>query len=62
MLRDEQSVLTEDPVQCAEMLNAFFHIQFQTDYMTCDTPKIEVSSEEIIEIMIEGVAKLLVKY
>ena len=59
MLKNKQSVLTEDPEQCAEMLNVFFHSQFQTDYKARDSPKIEVSREESIEIPIEGVAKLL---
>ena len=48
MLRDKQSVLTEDPVQCAEMLNGLFHSQFQTDCMACDSAKIEVSREDMV--------------
>ena len=59
MLKNKQSVLTEDPEQCAEMLNVFFHSQFQTDYMACDFPKIEVSRKENAEITIAGVAKLI---
>ena len=53
-------MLTEDPELYAEMLNnVFLHGQFQTDYMACDSPKIEVSREESLEITIEGVAKLI---
>ena len=55
---DEQNVLTEDPEECAELLNGFFHSQFQEGYLARDFPRME-ADDECLEITTEGVAKLI---
>ena len=57
-LKDDQNMLTEDPEQCAELLNAFFHSQFQDGYLAKDFKKIDAVGESL-DISTDGVEKLI---
>ena len=59
VLKDKHNVLTGDPVQCAELLNAFFQSQFQIGYLAEDFTRVHTDAQDSIDITVEGVAKLI---
>jgi len=57
VLKDDQNIVTGDPVQCAELLNTFFQNQFQLGLMSEDFSRVETDAQASIDVTPEGVTK-----
>ncbi len=57
-IKDEHGALTDDPENCAELLNSFFSRQFQDGFSAMDFQSVE-NGTECPEISANGIAKLI---
>ena len=57
-LKCGQGEATEDPMQCAEMLNTYFHSQFGQNQLTGYEERLVVAANNI-EITSQGIEKLI---